>query len=394
VEPNSIATAYVRVAIEHREDFLCKSGEADVEVKPIKRAARPEVVWLGAMPPSVENYRRTLSKLNSVPNHRGLVLTEWGPGARVRPEEFEEQARAYLDDGTPEGRTSTEEAVMKAMGVPFNATGLPSDLSRAAVGRLIAEKTGLRAAGHNLYVRNHRMSRQWGVKSWRVLVSPEADLQPFQFAYRGQLVNVNPAPPPKARPIVVRVPKKKPKSKKGTHEDQPLVPKWIPGWHDATDAALPAWGRKTYAQVAAAVADATAVKQEGNEKGGEEAGSAPASPDKAAGRNAPGLGSSRGPHRSAAEVDLTQLAVLLPSLLQMLTAFQEGTLTAGARPMPATPAMPSGAEPPPQPHKEKVAAEAAAARDAAGVPEAYGPAALTAARQPGPYSAVAIGLDV
>jgi hypothetical protein len=187
------------------------------------------------------------------------------------------------------------------------------------------------------------------------------------------------------------VPKKKPKSKKGAHEDLPLVPKWIPGWHDAKDAALPAWGRKTYAQVAAAAADATAVKQEGNEKEGEEAGSAPASPDKAAGRNAPGPGSSRGPHRSSAEADLTQLAVLLPSLLQMLTAFQEGTLTAGARPMPAAPAMPGTEEPPPPPHKEKVAADAAAARDAASVPEGYGPAILTAPRPQGPYTAA--GLD-
>jgi hypothetical protein len=47
------------------------------------------------------------------------------------------------------------------------------------------------------------MGRQRGVKSWRVLVSPQADLQPSQFTYRGHLVNVprgpRPPPPPRAR---------------------------------------------------------------------------------------------------------------------------------------------------------------------------------------------------
>jgi hypothetical protein len=234
------------------------------------------------------------------------------------------------------------------------------------------------------------MGRQRGVKSWRVLVSPQADLQPSQFAYRGHLVNVNPAPPPKPRPIVVRVPKKKPKNNKGANEDLPLVPKWIPGWQDAKEAAYPAWGRKSYAQVAAAAADATEVKQEGSEREGEEAGSAPASPDKAAGRTTSRAPAS-GTNRPTAEVDLAQLAVLLPSLLQMLTAFQEGTLTAGARPMPAAPAMPGTEEPPPGPNKEKVAAGAAAARDIASIPEGYGPAVLAAPRPQGPYTAA--GLD-
>ena len=95
--------------------------------------------------------------------------------------------------------------------------------------------------------------------------------------------------------------------------------------------------------------------------------------------------------RPAAEVDLAQLAVLLPSLLQMLTAFQEGTLTAGARPMPAAPVMPGTEEPPPGPNKEKVAAGAAAARDIASIPEGYGPAVLAAPRPQGPYTAA--GLD-
>jgi len=325
-----------------------------------------------------------MTKLNSVTDHRGLVLTEWGPGARVKPEEYEEQARAYLDDGTVEGRKSTEEAVMKAMGIPFNVTGLPSDLSRAAVGRIVADKVGLKEEGHNLYVRNHRMGRQRGVKSWRVLVSPQADLQPSQFTYRGHLVNVNPAPPPKPRPVVVRAPKKKPKSNKGTSEATPTVPKWIPGWQDAKDANLPAWARKSYAQVAAAKAGAAEAKPEGSEKEGEETGSAPASPDKAAGRPA-SQATARGMSRPAVEVDLAQVAVLLPALLQMLTAFQEGKLTEGARPMPVAPAIPGAEERQSGHGKDKPAAGGGAGKEDAGLPDGYGPAPLSAAKSPGPY---------
>ena len=90
--------------------------------------------------------------------------------------------------------------------------------------------------------------------------------------------------------------------------------------------------------------------------------------------------------RPAAEVDLAQLAVLLPSLLQMLTAFQEGTLTAGARPMPAAPAMPGAEEPPSGPGRDKSAAGVEAAKDVASLPEGYGPALLTAPRRAGPYT--------
>jgi hypothetical protein len=298
-----------------------------------------------------------------------------------------DQARAYLDDGTAEGRRLTEEAVMKAMGAPFDVTGLPADLSRAAVGRIVADKVGLKAVGHNLYVRYHRMAKQRGVKSWRVLVSPEADLQPSQFTYRGHLVNVNPAPPPKPRPVVVRAPKRKPRSKKGTSKDPPPEPKWIPGWKDAKDANLPAWAKKSYAQVAAAKAGTAEAEPEESEEEEEEAGNAPPSPDKAAGRPLP-KAAARGPSRPAAEADqpaMAQFAALLPGLMQMLTAFQEGKLTAGARPLAVDLTIPGGEEKQPGNGKDKVAAGGGAGKEDGGLPDGHGPAPLPAAKSPGPY---------
>jgi hypothetical protein len=184
---------------------------------------------------------------------------------------------------------------------------------------------------------------------------------------------------------VVRAPKKKPKNNKGTSEATPPVPKWIPGWQDAKDADLPAWARKSYAQVVAAKADAAEAKPEGSEREGEETGSAPASPDKAAGRPA-SQATARGMSRPAAEVDLAQFAVLLPGLLQMLTAFQEGKLTAGARPMPVAPAIPGAEEPQSGPSRDKSAAGVEAAKEVASLPEGYGPVPLTAPRPAGPYT--------
>ena len=93
----------------------------------------------------------------------------------------------------------------------------------------------------------------------------------------------------------------------------------------------------------------------------------------------------RGPSRPAAEVDLAQFAVLLPGLLQMLTAFQEGKLTEGARPMPVAPAIPGAEERQSGHSRDKPAAGGGAGKEDAGLPEAYGPAPLSAARPAGPY---------
>jgi hypothetical protein len=273
------------------------------------------------------------------------------------------------------------------MGSPFDVTGLPADLSRAAVGRIVTDKVGLKTAGHNLYVRFHRMAKQRGVKSWRVLVSPEADLQPTQFTYRGHLVNVNPAPPPKPRPVVVRTPKKKPRSKKGGNKDPPPEPKWIPGWKDAKDANLPAWAKKSYAQVAAAKAEPAEADFEESEVEEEEAGKAPPSPDKAAGRPRP-KAFARSPSRPTAEVDpsaMAQFAALLPGLMQMLTAFQEGKLTAGARPVAFSLTIPGEEEKQPGNSKDRVAAGGGTGKEEETLPEGYGPAPLPAVKPPGPY---------
>jgi hypothetical protein len=186
---------------------------------------------------------------------------------------------------------------------------------------------------------------------------------------------------------VVRAPKRKPRSKKGTSTDPPTEPKWIPGWKDAKDANLPAWAKKSYAQVAAAKAGTTEVDPEESEAEEEEAGSAPPSPDKAAGRPA-SKAAARGPSRPAAEADqpvMAQFAVLLPGLMQMLTAFQEGKLTAGARPLAVDLTIPGVEEKQPGNGKDKTTAGGGAGKEDAGLPDGYGPAPLSAAKSPGPY---------
>jgi hypothetical protein len=187
--------------------------------------------------------------------------------------------------------------------------------------------------------------------------------------------------------VVVRAPKKKPRSKKGGNKDPPPEPKWIPGWKDAKDANLLAWAKKSYAQVAAAKAGAAEVDLEESEEEEEEAGKAPPSPDKAAGRPRP-KAAAQGPSRPAAEADqpaMAQFAALLPGLMQMLTAFQEGKLTAGARPLAVDLTMSGEEEKQPGSSKDKVAAGGGTGKEDVGLPEGYGPAPLPAVKPPGPY---------
>ena len=69
----------------------------------------------------------------------------------------------------------------------------------------------------------------------------------------------------------------------------------------------------------------------------------------------------------------------------MLTAFQEGKLTEGARPMPVAPTIPGAEEKQPGNGKDKPAAGGGAGKEDAGLPDSYGPALLPAAKPPGPY---------
>ena len=92
VEPAAIATLSMRVDITKREEFLLAAGTEDGTPKPVQEPEIPEVVWLSSpqypVTPSVENMARALEKMYSIENHRGLVMSELGPGIRVWPGEF------------------------------------------------------------------------------------------------------------------------------------------------------------------------------------------------------------------------------------------------------------------------------------------------------------------
>ena len=49
------------------------------------------------------NVARALEKMHSIEDHRGLVMSEVGPGIRVDPANFASKAKEILDDGTPKG---------------------------------------------------------------------------------------------------------------------------------------------------------------------------------------------------------------------------------------------------------------------------------------------------
>ena len=69
----------------------------------------------------------------------------------------------------------------------------------------------------------------------------------------------------------------------------------------------------------------------------------------------------------------------------MLTAFQEGKLTAGARPMAVDLTIPGEEEKQPGSSKDRVAAGGGTGKEDVVLPEGYGPAPLPAVKPPGPY---------
>ena len=96
-EPFATATLSLRVEREHREDFLHSAGIEDGIPKPLAEPTEPEIVWLGAVQPSVENMKRVMRKVEAIQGHRGVVMNDRGPGVRVWPEEFSRKARELLD---------------------------------------------------------------------------------------------------------------------------------------------------------------------------------------------------------------------------------------------------------------------------------------------------------
>ena len=103
-EPTAVASLSIRIDIAQREKVLLASGTEEGVVKPIRDPEGPEVVCLTTPqrppPASAANMRRVLEKMYAVEGHRGLKLSEHGPGIRVAQHEFADKAAEILDDGT------------------------------------------------------------------------------------------------------------------------------------------------------------------------------------------------------------------------------------------------------------------------------------------------------
>ena len=83
---------------------------------------------------------RALEKTYSIETHRGLVMSELGPGIRVWPEEFAAKAKEILDDGTAKGEAMLKQCLARAFGTPYDVSGVPQDMSRAAVQTMLQRR--------------------------------------------------------------------------------------------------------------------------------------------------------------------------------------------------------------------------------------------------------------
>ena len=108
VEPAAIATISMRVDITKREEFLLAAGTEDGIPKPVMEPLAPEVVWLSSpqypVTPSVANTARALEKMNSIENHRGLVVSEMGPESASSPGTLQPKRKKFSTMGLPRER--------------------------------------------------------------------------------------------------------------------------------------------------------------------------------------------------------------------------------------------------------------------------------------------------
>jgi hypothetical protein len=240
------------VDIASREAFLAASRSDFVEIKELSKSRFPEVVWLGEVPPSPENWNRLSAKAASVPAHRGILIAARGPGVRVPPEQFTGYCEMLLNDGSAAGAAAVKDAVQRATVVPFLISQVPSDLSKAGLQRLLAQKmTTVDGQPWVVVATTSRMSKQPGVKPWKVLAPPNAIPKEEQLPFRGSLLLTGKWVPPTPRASLVRQPRADRKRGKGhgKGDGKPTVqqPKWIAGCGGAQVG--PDWAQRSWANV-------------------------------------------------------------------------------------------------------------------------------------------------
>ena len=193
-------------------------------------------------------------------------MSDGGPGVRVWPYEFTQKAKELLDDGTEEGARACRECVARAFGKPYDVIGVPNDMSKGAVRKMLAVK-----AGWTVEVRHPKMMKARGVKKWRVLAPPDAPAPPGQLTHRGHLIMIEKAEPPKRKEVVVRKPRANQQRVAGAKgggkgSGERKAPRWVKGWEEKQQG--PAWAQRSYASVAAAAAHRHS-DEEGEARGAE-----------------------------------------------------------------------------------------------------------------------------
>ena len=166
---DATATVSLRIIREERERILAVAGEGGVVPRPLEKGP-PEVVWLPPWDPSPAAFQRLRELGQRTQGARGVAISPKGPGIRVKPELLEEKAHELLGEGAPA-------FIRHTFGKRFDVSGIPWDLSRRAVQRLLETKNW------RVEVDTDREGRMGRI--WKVIAAPE-DPVPEDFRFRGR----------------------------------------------------------------------------------------------------------------------------------------------------------------------------------------------------------------
>ena len=117
-------------------------------------------------------------------------------------------------------------------------------MSRASVQQML-----FRRAGWEVEVVHPTMSKEAGLKQWRVLASPSGREAPDQVEHRGHLMLVTETDKKRVRGVERKPRPRKKSGKEGSKGTGTPQPKWLPGWKGDKGEDAPAWSKRSYATV-------------------------------------------------------------------------------------------------------------------------------------------------
>jgi len=310
-------------------------------------------VCLQPCDPSPENMAAAVRKAGTVTNNRGIAMSSWGPGVRVRPEDLATHALSLL--GSAE---AADDFMLRTTGLSCDVMGVPWDISGGGLQRLLRTRaprldleTGFESMGWHCTVEKRRNGGRKG-PIWRVRAEPTQEL-PQDFSYRGRLIACRCTPPPtKRQPTLCRVPapgggKKKRGSGQGQAKAK-VEPAWKAGWSPEKPEP-PSWAQrlkrgllKEEREESAERAEAEEAPEDWGMEGAEDRpqpeGEASPAPKISGKGKGTGMGAAPGSNCTAegtgaaafGAANLAALAAMIPTLQVMCQAFVAGGLTGNA----------------------------------------------------------------